>query len=371
MNDYQFKDSHSIITPALIFYYDGIKENISKTVRIAGDSKKLWPHMKTHKCAEIIQMQIAAGITRFKCATIAEAELTAFCGATDVLIAYPLIGPNQKRFLHLQKAFPKTTFWTIGDDLNQLKLLGQTLDDNGMTGNVLIDVNVGLNRTGVSLDKLEGFYKACYTYAGLKVRGFHCYDGQRRESDFDTRYAEVAKYAIKLKQIRQNLIVNHYTFDTLVAGTTPSFPCFVKYGLDDTYFSPGTLILNDSGYSRSFPDLQFKPAASIMTRVISNPLSGQFTLDLGVKGIATDPGTDRGVIVGMPHVKSLFQNEEHWVFQMERGYEDQTPKVGDELFVIPTHICPTCALYSHATVIQNGEIIAEWKIAARDRMLTY
>lgn len=102
-------------------------DNIKKMIEIAGGAERLWPHVKTHKMKKMIQIQMEMGITKFKGATIAEAEMSAECGASDVLLAYPLIGPNIGRFLELQKAYPKTRFWAIGDDLDQISHFKQTI----------------------------------------------------------------------------------------------------------------------------------------------------------------------------------------------------------------------------------------------------
>lgn len=82
-------------------------------IDIAGGAARLWPHIKTHKMAEVVQMQIEAGIDRFKCATIAEAEMAAKAGAKHLTLAYPLVGPNIKRFAALQAAFPEVEFFAI------------------------------------------------------------------------------------------------------------------------------------------------------------------------------------------------------------------------------------------------------------------
>lgn len=95
-------------------------------IDIAGGAARLWPHIKTHKMAEVVQMQIEAGIDRFKCATIAEAEMAAKAGAKHLTLAYPLVGPNIKRFAALQAAFPEVEFFAIGDDTEQIRKLGQT-----------------------------------------------------------------------------------------------------------------------------------------------------------------------------------------------------------------------------------------------------
>ena len=112
-----------IDSPALLIYPDRIQENIRQMVAIAGDPERLRPHIKTHKMAEIIRMQQKAGIRKFKCATLAEAELLAQCAAEDVLIAYPLTGPGPLRLLGLQKKYPETRFSCLVDNPQALRTL--------------------------------------------------------------------------------------------------------------------------------------------------------------------------------------------------------------------------------------------------------
>ncbi|MFA6508304.1 MAG: hypothetical protein WCT14_19535, partial [Treponemataceae bacterium] len=101
MNEYDVKHVSSLPSPALLFYRDEISKNIKKAIQIAGDVRRLRPHIKTHKTKEISEMAMELGITKFKCATIAEAEMLAMIEAPDVLLAYPLVGPNIERLLVL------------------------------------------------------------------------------------------------------------------------------------------------------------------------------------------------------------------------------------------------------------------------------
>lgn len=372
-NIYGFRESNEVVTPALIYYRDIIKENIQKAVKLAGGPDHLWPHVKTHKMAQMVKLQMEAGITRFKCSTIAEAEMAADCSAADVLVAYPLVGPNIKRFLHLTNAYPSVRFWAIGDDLSQLSLLGQTFSQFGLTARVLVDVNMGMDRTGVSFDKLHDFYVEASCIEGICMKGLHCYDGHRTEKEFSLREAEAktgeACISGVMRQLEEDSLKPEQKPEVLVIGGTPSFPCHLDF--EHAFYSPGTLFVNDYGYTKKFPDLSYTPGAAVLTRVISCPLKGHFTLDLGYKGIASDPEGTRGIIAGMDHVVELFQSEEHWAFCMEDGYEDLCPKTGDELFVIPTHICPTSALYVSVPVVENGQVCASWQVTARSRKLTY
>jgi D-threonine aldolase len=91
-------DEDELLTPSLVFYPDLIRRNIAAVIEaVGGRPSRLRPHVKTHKTAEIVKLQLAAGVTKHKCATIAEAEMLASVGTPDVLIAYPLVGPNCQR----------------------------------------------------------------------------------------------------------------------------------------------------------------------------------------------------------------------------------------------------------------------------------
>ena len=122
-NLYALNDTSDLISPALVYYRDIILDNTKRIIEMAGSADRLWPHVKSHKVAEMISMQIDLGIPRFKCATIAEAEMCAEAGASQIILAYPLVGPNISRFLRLAAHYAKVTFYAIGDDFAQLSIL--------------------------------------------------------------------------------------------------------------------------------------------------------------------------------------------------------------------------------------------------------
>src|SRR6185369_493665 len=103
---YSIENVAEIDSPALLVYPDRVAENIRRTIAMVGDVTRLRPHMKTHKLPEVIKLQLVQGVTKFKCATIAEAEMTASCGAADVILAHQPIGPKVQRFIQLTRQFP-------------------------------------------------------------------------------------------------------------------------------------------------------------------------------------------------------------------------------------------------------------------------
>ena len=367
---YRFASQDQVITPALIYYKEFMVRNIETAIRIAGDAKRLWPHTKTHKTRELTELLIAHGVTRFKSATIAEAEVAASCGPTDIILAYPLIGPNIARFVALKKAFPDVRFWAIGDDLDRVEELGRAAVEAGTAVDFLVDVNLGQDRTGVAVGKVVEFYEAVAALDGIVPDGCHCYDGHIHQPDLEVRTKLAAEIMEKTTVVKQELVSKGYSCTNMVMGGTPTFPCYAQY--PDVFLSPGTMFLSDYGYGSSYREMDLVPAGVVMSRVVSRPTPRKFTLDLGYKGVASDPEGVRGVIVGLEDVAvPIAQNEEHWIFEVAAGAEDRIPPVGAEVFVIPTHICPTSALYPAVPVVEHGEIVAHWNIAARNRKITY
>jgi D-serine deaminase-like pyridoxal phosphate-dependent protein len=147
-------------------------------------------------------------------------------------------------------------------------------------------------------------------------------------------------------------------------GGTPTFSCHRE--TEGVFLSPGTFFVQDYGHSSKYSDLDFTPGAAILSRVVSRPKDGFFTLDTGSKAIATDPA-DRGVIADLPDAKPVFQSEEHWVWNLE-GREP--PPIGKVLYILPTHICPTSALYPGVVVVKNGKQTDYWEVGARNRKIS-
>jgi len=365
---YDLENVDSVISPALIFYRDLILENTRKAIRMAGGAERMWPHVKTHKSADVTRLMMAQGIARFKCATIAEAEMLADVGAPHILVAYPLVGPNIRRYLSLIALYPRSRFYAIGEAFEPLKPLSDAAAAMGMRVDALLDVNLGMNRTGVPVGDALGAYRACAGLPGVRLCGLHCYDGHHNDRDRAVRRERVEAALSEVDRLVEGIEASGLCCPIKVMAGTPSFPCHALRR--DVFLSPGTCFLMDYGYLKSAPDLPFVPAAALMTRVVSHPAPGLFTLDLGCKAIAADPAGLRGVIVNLEAAEPVLHSEEHWVWRINPGCERMLPAIGSALYVIPTHICPCSALYPSALVAEGGKLVGEWPITARNRKLT-
>ena len=137
-------------SPSLLVYADRVEENLRRMIALVGSPARLRPHVKTHKLAPIVTMQVGLGVTKCKCATIAEAEMAARAGATDVMLAMQLVGPNVARWIALMKAFPTVAFSTLVDDLAALAGYSHAAVAAGATIELLIDLDVGFQRSGIA-----------------------------------------------------------------------------------------------------------------------------------------------------------------------------------------------------------------------------
>ena len=364
---YRLANEAEIPSPSLIYYPELIRRNTHLAIDMAGGAARLWPHVKSHKIAEMIDMQLEMGIQRFKCATLAELEMVAGRGAPQILLAYPLVGPNVERFLDIATRYPDTAIYALGDSLEALAELDAACAARGATVRWFADVNLGMDRTGVPADRLTEFCKeAARRFPRLRFVGLHCYDGHNHQRDPMKRWIDARSQMRPVRECRVQLELSGFPAPIVIAGGSPTFGCHAAE--PGVFLSPGTVFLWDWGYAESYPDLGFVPAAALLTRVVSHPAPGVFTLDLGCKAIASDPAGPRGHLIGVPDAEPMFQSEEHWTWRMAAGREEARPPIGAALYVLPTHICPTTALYDSVRLAEGGRASGAWRVAARNRI---
>lgn len=363
---YQIKNVEVVESPSLLFYPERITANIRRVIEIAGGPDRLRPHIKTHKSGMIVIMHLAEGIEKFKCATIAEAELLAGHSVPDVLFAYQPVGPNVRRVQELVRRFPETRFSVVADNKEAIKELSLALGDAGLTLNVLLDIDCGMNRTGVAPGKEAiALYRAISASPGLTAAGLHAYDGHIHETDVAVRTSRCEEAFAPVSKLRDDLLEEGLRVPVIIAGGTPTFPIHAQR--TDVELSPGTYPLWDFGYADTLPDLPFDVAALVLARVVSKPSADRLCLDLGHKAIAAENPHPRVRFLNLPNAKAVMHSEEHLVVETE--YADGFA-VGDCLFGIPKHICPTVALHDEAIVVDGGKAVDRWPIGARGRRLT-
>lgn len=354
-------------SPALVIYPDRVQQNIDRLVASVADINRLRPHVKTHKSAAVTRLLLEAGVRKFKCATIAEAEMLAQCEAPDVLLAYQPVGAKIGRLLSLMAHYPATQFSCLVDNVTTARQLSEQALAAALVVRVYVDLNVGMNRTGIVPDASAlALYDELMHLPGLRAMGLHAYDGHIRHPDLAARTEQCNAAFGPVEQLREQLRERGYT-PVVVAGGSPTFSIHAQR--PDVECSPGTFVYWDNGYGTILPEQPFRPAALVVGRVISQPDATTLCIDIGHKSIASESDlAHRITFLNAPDLRPIGQSEEHLVVDAGAGH---TYHVGDVLYGLPHHICPTCALYERGYTIENGAITGEWLTTARNRVIQY
>jgi len=367
MEWYEIEDIDKLDSPALIVIPERVKSNIQTAINMVRNIHCLRPHVKTNKSAEATRLMLEAGITKFKCATIAEAEMLGIVGAPDVVLAYQPVGPKLLRFIRLIKRFPDTKYACLADNAPAAKEQAEAFAANDIEVPLYVDLNTGMNRTGIipNEDAVE-LCKFCTMTKGIKFAGLHTYDGHLRNPDIDIRTRECDEAFLLLDELKEKLAKIGIVVPNVIAGGSPTFPIHAKR--KDVECSPGTFIYWDKGYSVQCKEQSFLPAAVLVTRIISIVSSTKVCTDLGHKSVAAENEIGKRIsFLNTADLIPVGQSEEHLVCEHKN---DRHYKTGQVLYGLPYHICPTVALYERMVVVENNKASGEWKVIARDRKIT-
>jgi len=359
---YEIIKADETISPSLLVFPKRIEENIKIMIEISGGTENLRPHIKTYKMREIIQLQMDYGINKFKCATIAEAELLALCKVNDILLAIQPVGGNIVRYFDLIEKYPRCKFSTIVDSKNIIDEISLQASKRKILASLWLDINNGMNRTGIiPNDEALDMYMKIEKNKNLKAKGFHVYDGHIRQANFNLRKNECDLAFNKVEKLIKKLKKLDVIIKKVVAGGTPTFPIHAKR--TNVEVSPGTPLLWDERYGSLFKDLKFLPAAVLLGRVVSKPKRNLICFNLGHKAVAAEMDFPRLKILNYNKTKQIGQSEEHLVVETS---ESSKHNVGDICYAIPNHICPTVPKYNEALTVDKNEITGSWEVIARD-----
>lgn len=364
MGDYTIVDAKDIPTPALLVYRDAVARNIKAIGDLLGGYARLRPHVKTHKMSQVARMEMAAGISKFKCATPKEAAMLAAVGARDILISYHIVGATIQRVIDLKKSYPDIDLKIIADDTASIRALSGACAASGVEIGVMVDINTGMNRTGA----LPG--EPCLVLArqiadmpGLSFAGLHAYDGHVGGPDAQVRKQTALEAIEKAIATRQCIERAGLAVPVLVASGSPGFEHTRNSpGVDEV--SPGTWIFWDTGYGDHI-DSPFCWAALVLSSVISTTGPDLITLDAGSKAIAPDTPAPHFRVLGLPeNIEFVRRNEEHQLLRLPKG--TPRPNVGDQFYLVPRHVCTTINMWDEAHVIdESGRFVEIWPVDAR------
>jgi D-serine deaminase-like pyridoxal phosphate-dependent protein len=355
-----------VLTPALVVYPEIVASNIARTLhQLGGDPDRWRPHIKTAKLAYTLRMLVERCVRSFKCATTLELLVACNSGAADVLLAYPVVGANARRVLEIANQFPHVRISVLVENEEQVRQW------RGSSVDLFVDINPGMNRTGVEqgqTDKVLRLVRAIEE-AHLQFTGLHYYDGQYGGLDEPERTAAAHAGYDRLLKLVIAIRDSGMSVPEVITAGTPTFPCSLAYkGFHGAGFihrvSPGTIVYCDATSLAQLPaEYGYAPAALVLTRVVSRPHNGIITCDAGHKAVSADAGVPTCVVAGYPELTPLAPSEEH--LPMELNRETAGPQVGEALYLLPRHICPTVNNFDSALLVRDGQIASVEKVTAR------
>ncbi len=349
-------------TPFMVVDMDQTKKNIIKVQKLANENgKKLRPHSKTHKTPEIAKMQIEAGAIGVCIQKTAEAEVMFFGGIKNLLFSNETFG---NKFLRLGRLISMGSNLTIAvDNIPSIKQFSEVCTYLGIEGNILLDVNVGMDRCGIEPNRIDEVIEAIRGKSNLNLLGLMAYDGQVNSPDLKKREDEVKREEFLLEPLIKK--VKRYCTDDLVVsvGGTPTVEIWAKSAIS-TELQPGTYIYYDMHCVKQKLCTRDEISMGVVSTCISEALGNRIVLDAGYKSVAIDQGVYPTVIDEDGHeYQVLSMSEEHTVIKSV----DNTLHLGKRFLLLPYHACTTTDLWDKTYIIGGNNQAYSMIISGRGK----
>jgi D-serine deaminase-like pyridoxal phosphate-dependent protein len=365
---YRVSAVEDVLTPALLLYPEIVASNIERTLDLLGGDANRWRvHIKTAKLGYTLRMLVGRGVRNFKCATTLELLVACRSGAQDVLFAHPAVAANARRVREIAEQFPQVRVSVLAENEQQLEQW------RGSRVGIFLDMNPGMDRTGIEQSHCDKVVELIHAIGrlGLEFRGLHYYDGHYGNLEQGERTAAAHPGYERLLKVVSAIERGGMVVPEVITAGTPTFPCSLSFeGFRTGSFlhrvSPGTVVYCDATTMTQLPsEYRYRPAVLVLTRVVSHPRAGIITCDAGHKAVSADAGVPTCVVVGHPELTPLSPSEEHLPMAVQEG--SASPQVGEALYLLPRHVCPTVNNFDCALLVQDGEVKSVERVSARGR----
>jgi D-serine deaminase-like pyridoxal phosphate-dependent protein len=367
----QIQELHrEIDTPALIVEQVQLEENIMKMQEMASlASVQLRPHIKTHKSALIAKKQLSAGAIGITVAKVGEAEVMAAAGITDIFIANQITHPLKiKRLANLHNK----VLITVGlDHPEQIKLLNGFFADSDHPLKVLIEIDSGLKRCGVTVGKeLVDLAQRVNAAPGLSLSGIFTHAGQVYAASTKEKIQQIGQFEAEIMADSYNLLKKErMKIEIVSVGSTPTVVYSAQHSLVNE-IRPGNYVFYDNIQYVLGSCMKNQWALAVLATVVSQPAPDRIVIDAGSKALNLDRGAHATQqVAGFGRIINLSGeivrlSEEHGVVMLE--FPGNIP-MGSPVLIIPNHACAVTNLYSHYYLINAAGTINEIPIDARGR----
>jgi D-serine deaminase-like pyridoxal phosphate-dependent protein len=368
---YRIEGVETLLTPALAIYPEIVDQNIAATIHLLGGHANRWrPHVKTAKLGFIMRRLAERGVAQAKCSTTVELAAACAAGIKDVLLAYPVVGANAARVVELAQEDRSVQISVLVENPQQVAKW------KGAPVGLFIDVNPGMDRTGIEQGHLPAILEVARQIdaAGLRFRGLHYYDGHVSAPAMEERERVAHSGYDRLMEIVVALERAGFPVAEVITSGTPVFPCAATYKpFRSAAFvhraSPGTVVYNDLTSLMQLPaEWGYQPAAVVVSTVVSHPRENYLTCDAGHKAVSADAGIPTCVPAGRPDLVPLRPSEEHLPMEVRGG---SRPGIGEALYLIPRHVCPTVNNFDDALIIGDHRVTKVEKVTARGHEAPY
>jgi D-serine deaminase-like pyridoxal phosphate-dependent protein len=323
-----------LATPALVV------DLVAADANLAAANVRLRPHLKAHKCPELMRRQLKGGdCTGVTCATPWEAEVAARAGLHhDILVANEVADPGGLESLRRAAELARITVAIDGP--RHLELL------QGIDCDVLIEINVGQDRCGLDPAD-EAAILALAERAGERFRGLQGYEGHAvLLPERPSREEQVERAAAILNRLRSVL-----DCELVSGGGTGTYD--LSTHLDE--IQAGSYVLMDASYDKL--DLPFALALACRTTVVSRN-GTRAVCDAGLKALSAEYGLPRALA---PGIEVVGLADEHATLQLA---PDSPLEVGDAILLIPAHVDPTVNLHAALHAVEADGTVHRWPVAA-------
>lgn len=356
-------------TPALIVDLDVMERNLSQMADYCRrHNLRLRPHTKTHKIPELARKQIESGASGITVAKLDEAEVMIDAGLTDLLLAYPIVGPLKTR--RLAELAQRATIAVSLDSEAAARGISSALAERGGKAGILVELDSGFHRCGVANEtQALNLAQAVASLPGLEFQGLMFFPGH-----FGVPPEERARLRVQVNELldrcvetfaRASLPVN-----VVSGGSTPSrYESELFHGVNEV--RPGTYIYNDRNTvgvsAASLEDC----ALSVVVTVVSTGVAGHAVIDGGSKTFSSDRYQAEhergfGLVKEDPAAEIERLSEEHGHMNIARS--ERTYRVGDRLTVIPNHVCSTVNMHDQVYGVRGEQVETVWRVAGRGKV---
>lgn len=351
-------------TPILCIDLDVMESNMHSMASFMSERGKQWrPHEKCHKTPAIAHMQLEAGAIGVTCAKVSEAEVMAAGGIRDILIANMIVGRQKlERVVSLCRwADPIIAC----DHFAQVEPLAELCRQHGVTCRMLIEVNIGLDRVGITpgRDTLE-LAKAIDRLEGVQLAGIMGYEGHLlRVEDLDQKRLQINEAIAVLVGCHDAIVEAGISCDIVSAGGTGSYQ-FTSDCPGVTELQAGGGIFADPMYQNLCQVKGLGYALTVLATVVSRPTRERAILDSGRKTV--NPDAHLPVVKNYPDAEATRLSAEHC--ELKLGPESQDLKIGDKLELIVGYADFTTILHENFYGFRNDRLEVVWPIQGRGKL---